>query len=275
MIALLAPWLVAGWAAGWRWRRVMATLAVLSAAWSLWAFWPARPESHLRPTRLAEWLWTAHPTWMDPPPEVFADRLGGTEDPQLPIATRRCEKVLFIGRGDGKAESPWPSACPPAEIPEACRPAGALCYGNLTAAGYVFRALNWPPRGYHFARGATWSAASLAVALEHLGPRSWGAVRPVRDGDGDRWLRASAGLARADQFNAASGCLLALQQVGAQARVSMRLPSRGTATVIDATAGRIVRSVRVDAPPGERIDIDVSGPADALLLIVDYTARHP
>ena len=166
LVALASPWLVAGWAAGARWRGVLATLAVISAGWSAYAFWPARPESHLRPTRVAEWLWTAHPTWTDPAPEIFVERLTGNEDSRLPAFTRLCEKVLIIGRGDGKPDSSWPLACPPVVIPEACRPAGTLCFANRTGEGrYVFRPK--PPMiGFHFDGAGVWPTRGLALAVE-------------------------------------------------------------------------------------------------------------
>jgi hypothetical protein len=274
LVALAAPWLVAGRAAGARWRRAMTALALVSAGWSTWAFWPGRQEAPLPPTRVAAWLWTQHPAWMDPPPEVFVERLSGADEAWLPIATRRCEKVLLMGRGDGKVESPWPAACPPVAIPETCRPAGVLCYANRTDAGYVFRASKQASSlGFHFDGAAAWPERGLAVAVALARERSWTRLRPVRSDDRDWWLRAATHVAGAEQFNAVGGCLVVLRRVGPHAQVTMRLPSRGTATVIDATTGQVLRGIPVDTAPGERVDLDIPGPADLLLLVIDYGAR--
>jgi hypothetical protein len=204
-------------------RPAMLALAVMSGAWSLWAFWPARPESHLRPTPLAAGC-----------------------GPRIP-------------RG-------W-------ILRRTSRPAGALCYANLTERGYEFRAKASSSLGFLFAGSSTWPEAALAVAGEHARRRGWTSMQPVRDGDRDRWLRASAGIGRIDQFNAAEGCLLALRQVQAGAQVSVRLPSRAVATAIVAGPGGPSTSFPVDAPPGELVVLDVPGPADVLLLVVDYDPR--
>ena len=73
-------------------------LAALSAVWTLVAFPPSRPEGHLEPTPLARWLWTRHPMWSDPRPEVFAERFSHVEPPVGQAATPDCQKVLLLVR---------------------------------------------------------------------------------------------------------------------------------------------------------------------------------
>ena len=48
------------------------------------AFPPSRPEGHLQTTPFAHWLWTRHPMWNDPRPEVFAERESHAEPAVVP-----------------------------------------------------------------------------------------------------------------------------------------------------------------------------------------------
>ena len=63
------------------------------------------------PTRLASFLWTRHPSFDNPLPEIFAERLRGLDENWLPVATPGCEKVLLPGRGG--RDSVWPIPCAP------------------------------------------------------------------------------------------------------------------------------------------------------------------
>ena len=121
---------------GRRWHVLLATIAVLSAAWAIAVYRPERPESYRRPTRLAAALWERLP-WLDNPlPEVFVERLTGydiTAAALIPAATPSCSKVLLIG-------GHWPEHCRPAAIPARCAVPGVYCYANRRANGtYGFR----------------------------------------------------------------------------------------------------------------------------------------
>jgi hypothetical protein len=110
----------------------MAPFAVASAVISIAAFRPARPEVYTKPTRLAEWIWTNHPDWDNPLPEVFFERNGGERHPIAPVAIKSCNKVLIVSGG-------WPESCDSApNLPKSCRTQGSICYANRHGTGYRF-----------------------------------------------------------------------------------------------------------------------------------------
>lgn len=132
--------------------RAFGALAVLSAAWSVFAFHPARPPAHLQPTWIAEVVWTQWPHLTNPVPEIFAERLRHSEPAHTVAATKGCEKVLIT-------EGVWPSTCAPARIPERCR--AALCYANKRPDGtYDFMVT---------ARRGGWDMSGSAT-VSQLGP---------------------------------------------------------------------------------------------------------
>jgi len=110
-------------------------LAAASAAWSVVVFSPSLPERYLEPSAFASFLWQRSPGLDDPLAEVFAERVAGHESAWPPVATPGCEKILLAGDGSSAA---WPARCTSVELPEFCRPNGALCYANQTHAGYRF-----------------------------------------------------------------------------------------------------------------------------------------
>ncbi|MEJ7605687.1 MAG: hypothetical protein WKF37_05345 [Bryobacteraceae bacterium] len=63
-------------------------------------FNPAKGESYLARTDFAEWLYTYHPQWYDPEPEVLIERALGSEMPEAHWAysgSQRCTKLLLVG----------------------------------------------------------------------------------------------------------------------------------------------------------------------------------
>jgi hypothetical protein len=118
-------------------RRAVVLLCCASAVWSVGWFHPILPERFLQPTRAAVMLWTRVPSWTRPLPEVFVERLQGSEGVwRMPIAMPGCEKLLLVGRDGGPAE--WPRGCTAAAVPEPCNRSGVLCYANHRGDGYVF-----------------------------------------------------------------------------------------------------------------------------------------
>jgi hypothetical protein len=121
-------------------RRAMVLLCCASAVWSVAWFHPTWPERFLQPTRAAIILWTRVPSWTRPLPEVFVERLQGSEGFwRLAIAMPGCEKVLLVGRDGGPPE--WPRGCTASAVPEPCDRSGVLCYANHRRDGYVFDVL--------------------------------------------------------------------------------------------------------------------------------------
>jgi len=117
-----------------RWRWFLWTAALTSAAISLVAFHPSVPQNSREPTTLATFLWTRHPAWNNPLPEVFSETELHVDDLWIPASTRGCEKIL-VGGSD---EAGWPVPCYPAPIPDTCGRAAAMCYANLARDRYEF-----------------------------------------------------------------------------------------------------------------------------------------
>lgn len=143
-----------------RLQRLGMGLAALSAAWTLVAFPPTRPEGHLQPTPFARWLWTNHPMWNDPRPEVFAERTSHAEPAVVPTATTGCRKVLLY-------EGLWPVHCLPQDTPpDECFDSQRFCYANRTAtgAGYLFMVEPLRPVFPVTLADKTWSRETPAVA---------------------------------------------------------------------------------------------------------------
>jgi hypothetical protein len=132
-----------------RWLRVAAVLALLYASLM---FQPRFSENYVKPSRPARWLWTAYPSFNNPLPEVFCERVSERDSEWvLPIATAGCEKALLAGAESGDVA--WPPQCRPEPVPAECARSGALCYANRAASGYTFaKAPSQPSFSYTIAR---------------------------------------------------------------------------------------------------------------------------
>lgn len=108
--------------------RLLTAVTVASAIWSLALFQPSAPEHYLSPTRAAAWTWSQHPSWENPLPEIFAERLRHKDGVNTLAATPNCAKALVLG-------GQWPAPCQPAPLPAACQAAGVLCYANRRTDG--------------------------------------------------------------------------------------------------------------------------------------------
>jgi hypothetical protein len=118
-----------------RWLRIASVVALV---YSSLMFQPRFSENYVKPSRLAQWLWTAHPSLDNPLPEVFCERVSERDsEAVLPIATPGCEKALLAGAGS--KEVAWPPQCRPEPVPAECARSGALCYANRVDTGYTFR----------------------------------------------------------------------------------------------------------------------------------------
>ena len=120
-----------------RMHRATVFMIALSCAWSLATFHPDRPEEG-GTSALATWIWTHHPSLDRPLPEVFVERVRGSERPwQLPVATAGCTKLLLMGRGDT-------GRCGRFRVfPRWCRPSAWSRTHSVTRTGAV-RHMNSP-----------------------------------------------------------------------------------------------------------------------------------
>jgi hypothetical protein len=205
-------------------RRViwMAVPAVASAALGVWAFHPARPESVDRPTRLASFLWTRHPSLDNPLPEIFAERLRGLDENWLPAATPGCEKVLLPGRGG--RDSVWPMPCAPVSVPARCQVAGATCYANRTTTGYEFVSPHVSaPQAFRLARSATWPFSAEPFVADALASLAWWNMSVRQVGDPDAIIQASSRVGHVVIWQAANRFLIFAADVGPDAELVVRV----------------------------------------------------
>jgi hypothetical protein len=108
--------------------QIRSAAVALAVVWDLCYFRPSLPERYLTPTATALAVWTTHPSWENPLPEIFAERIRQKDGANLLAATPNCAKALLQ---DGQ----WPTPCPSIPIPAACRHEGALCYANRRPDG--------------------------------------------------------------------------------------------------------------------------------------------
>jgi hypothetical protein len=181
----------------------MAVPALASAVLGVWAFHPARAEAADRPTRLASFLWTRHPSLDNPLPEIFAERLRGLDENWLPVATPGCEKILLPGRG--KRESVWPMPCAPVPLPAWCQAAGALCYANRTGTGYSFVSARVSTRqAFRFDRSAAWPASAEPVVADVLASLAWWNMSVRQVGSSDAIIRSWRHVTKVYEWQAAN-----------------------------------------------------------------------
>lgn len=250
-------------------RRVvwMAAPALASAALGVWAFNPARAEAADRPTRLASYLWTRHPSFDNPLPEIFAERLRGLDENWLPVATADCEKVLLPGRGG--RDSVWPMPCAPATPPARCQVAGAICYANRTKAGYDFAvpAVS-APQVFRLARSATWPLSAEPFVADALLSLAWWNMRACRGGDVDCVVRSSRHAGSVVVWQASNRFFALALDVGADAEIAVQPPQEmGVALTIESGP---VGGVRVRVGPGrEKQIIHLPGPQPWVMLVAE------
>ena len=201
-------------------------LALVSAAWTLMAFPPSRPEGHLQTTPFAHWLWTRHPMWNDPRPEVFAERESHAEPAVVPTATTGCQKVLLY-------EGQWPVHCLPLGTPpDECFDSQRFCYANRTGtgAGYLFMVEALRPGVPVVQAAKTWTRATPAVAtMRQL-------VRDLTIGEPEDALVSVRGLwnvAWLQQWNGQGRAVFYVRNTRADARIGVRVRRNVLARVID------------------------------------------
>ena len=121
---------------GRRWEAVLVPLAAVSIVYELSHYHPRLRVNYLRPTPLADFLWSNYPDLYNPPLEVFFDRTshadGGLVYPLPSIGTPTCSKVLL-------REGRWPPACSSDAVPPpSCRRPNHYCYANRQGETYRF-----------------------------------------------------------------------------------------------------------------------------------------
>jgi len=237
----------------------MAVPALASAVLGVWASHPARAEAADRPTRLAAFLWTRHPSLDNPLPEIFVERLRGLDENWLPVATPGCEKVLLPGRGG--RDSVWPMPCAPATPPARCQAAGALCYANRTGTGYSFVSARVSgPQAFRLDRSATWPASAEPVVADLLASLAWWNMRIREVGSPDAIIRSSRHVTQVYEWQAANRLFVFAVNVrpGAQLTAQVTQDMTGTFTLeggpveglpVRLQPGRGEQTIRLPSPP--------------------------
>jgi hypothetical protein len=267
MIPLSVPFLRQAHALGGaRYRRTLWGFAGASAMACTLLFHPAAKPSSREPTLAANFLWMRHPAWNNPLPEIFSEVLHPGETRVVPAATAQCEKLLLVGGADGTPMFPAP--CFPAEAPQACASAGALCYANRDGAGYQF--VRAPGSAAHH-QGFTaeprlaWPAASTARVRDLFTRWEWWTMRP--NTGGGSVLRENHAV-RVMELEGARRHVFVLRQATPGARIALRLPWKATGALIDPMSGQTLRALEFSDEPLSRWELDVPPGFDVLLMFI-------
>ena len=265
LVPLAAPFLARAHAIGgaW-WRHASWTLAVASAVACGFVFHPRVDENSREPTALAVYLWTAHPAWNNPLPEVFSETVLHLDDSWVPAATAGCEKILIAGRGTWTGV--WPLPCYPQPIPARCQAPGVLCYANLAARHYDFAEAPGPPDPYKLRREQVWAPASEPHVQQVFNEWGWSDLRLAAPGTGI--VDAATEVDRVWTWAGRDRYLIVIARPGAGARLALRLPHPVSGRLIDAATGSIVQEIRAEASADGRWELPLPSGFEVLLLAI-------
>jgi hypothetical protein len=245
--------------AGPLWARVQWACAIASSLIAVFAFHPGVVQNSREPTWLATWLWTKHPSWNDPLPEVFSELYVRREETVAPVSTRGCEKVLLARDPSGHLF--WPVPCYPAEGAARCLRVAA-CYANLGLEGYRFapapgrfeqpvtveRDRAWPPEAEPFVRRLydDWQWPTMPINTDIAILRQAVNVSAIAVGRPDRFL-------------------LVLRGIQPGAALLFRPPAPMSGAFVDPRTGAAVRQVRLD-PGNDPVPVAVPDGSELLVL---------
>ena len=248
------------------WKAFLWSVATLSAVVSVFVFHPSVPDNGREPTLAANFLWTRHPGWNNPLPEIFSEVLRQREERSAPISTPGCEKVLLIGRGDGSA---FPVPCFPMPVPESCAKPGRLCYANRDGARYRFELPGGSPphlEGFTYQPELAWPAGSEKHVRDVFTRAEWWTLKPRSSGV----LRYARDV-HVFEFEGPRRFLFVLRAPGPNAELTLRLPSRMAAVLTDAETGHVVSTMSYDGTPFEPWNVRIPGGFKVLLLTLVAT----
>lgn len=249
-------------------RRVVGTLAVLSAASCLWAYRPSVPEKAYRPSWLSATLWTRLPALNNPLPEVFAETISHVDGKvALPAALQGCEKALLLG---SVRRGIWPIPCyPSTTVPPECASAGSLCYANRQEQDYRYAKVRRSP-GLYFEPdpGGAWSPEVEPLIRRLYDDAQWWTLRPGDAFESARAVRLVAGVGQFWHFQSDRAVVLVARGIGDRAVVSVRLPKPMAGVLVDGVTGATIRELRVLTGPEERVDIALPPGHDVLLVVL-------
>ena len=245
------------------WHPFLQTVATVSAFVCVFAFHPGVPQNGREPTLAANFLWTRHPGWHNPLPEIFAETWLRTEERRAPVATPGCEKILLIGRGDG---SPFPLPCFPMPVPAQCAVPDRLCYANREGAQYRFvrpRGSAVHLEGFVYHPASAWPPGSEQHVRDVFMREGWWTL--TLETSGTDVLRFTRDV-HVYQYEGPRRFLFVLQATGPNAEMVLRLPSKMSGSLTDVETGQVVSSMSYDGPPFEPWTVKPPAPFKVLLL---------
>jgi len=240
-------------------------LAAASALVCIFLFRPSAGENSREPTMLAQYLWTRHPAWNNPLPEVFAESWVHRDERWAPISTRGCDKILLMAV-DGQSAFPIP--CLPAPLPPECAAAGTLCYANRDGSRYRFARAPGSAiqlTGFQFAADSVWPAGSDAHVRDLLVQAGWPALTPRPSGESA--VRLAQGL-RVTELSGTDRLVFVIRDVRPGARMVLRLPSTMRGILADGMTGEIADRISYQGPPLELWPVAVPARSRLLLLLL-------
>jgi hypothetical protein len=246
------------------WTRVAALSAVVSSIVSVFAFHPRLPQYAYEPTPLAAYVWTQHPNWNNPLPEIFSEVTLRAETQAVPAATANCEKVLLGGTRPG-----WPLPCFPAEVPALCRATGRFCYANRTGGGYAFVPAPGRPDMFPARTDGVWPATGEAAMRAILARWDWFDFRV--NPDGAAMLRSIA-RARVTSLERAGRTVLIVEPGDAGASLTLRPPGPLSGEMIDAATGETLVPLQFHGPAEEAWTIALPAGHAVIVVRLDVAA---
>src|SRR3954454_21771102 len=245
------------------WHVFLIATAAVSSVMSVIMFHPDVAEHQREPSAAAHYLWTRHPGWNNPLPEIFAEVLAHDEVRSAPTWTAGCEKVLLIGHG---GNAPFPIPCYPMPAPAECRAEGVLCYANLSGQRYRFVLAPGSAialSGFFFDADRVWPAGSEATVRGLLDRVDWSSLKAISSTDSP--VRFAHGV-RVTPLQGASRLILVLRDIKPGAEIMLRVPSGLHGTLIDGMTGQAIRELRYEGTPLEPWQIAIPGGSSLMFL---------
>ena len=252
------------------WRRGLIGVAALSAIVNAWIFHPSVPECTYEPTPAAAYLWTRHPGWQNPVPEVFSECLLHQSEPSAPVATAGCEKVLILGNGNGKAL--WPIPCFPDQVPAWCQKQGALCYANRSGETYDFSPAKERLPGTERRLKAAWPPESERYVREWFSDWRWHELSLFRGRAGV--VQAATGVNDVWTWLGPDRLIAVITTTPGESELVLRLPRPMAGSVVEASTGNVLRSVGWPQSANGEYSLDLRSDVSQVLLVA-LTASAP
>ena len=248
--------------------RLMGPWALLSFLVCLVAYHPTVAEYAYRPSYATRWLWTRAPSYVRPLPEVFSETVRGDDEGiHVPVALPGCEKVLMQGGSSQRAM--WPVPCYPAEVPEACRRAGTLCYANRASRGYTFDLVPRPAETLvRYSSAETWDPSAEPAVRRLLDGADWPALTPGSASRVPPFVRSTVQVRRIWDLQSEQALALVTRGTGPEARVVLRLPRAMEGPIVDGETGSEVGHAAFLGSPNELFELRLPEHRGLLLVVL-------